>query len=318
MLAWPLVPLVPLIVLAYAGMALGYTFLSGADEALFYESLQTSGRSAEYPRLTGRVNALVTGAMALGNALSGLLATIDLIIPFLAGELCIVAMLGIVLTFIEPQSQAQAAGEARKPYREILRQSIALLAVRPTLRYPVFYLALVPLAAFFLESLFVQPQALLLGVPVAGIGLLIMAGQVINMLGAAWSQPIAERLGESRLLYLAPVVIVLSLVLLAALQVFSALLLIGVVGFVTALLRPLVMSRIQTEVTDEIRATMLSMQSLISTFMMAVSEPILGYVGDQAGLPTVYLVLAGALGLLSLWLFWSSRLHFPKNAISIV
>src|SRR5512142_2574624 len=37
--AWAAAPTVPLIVLAYAGLAIGTTFLSGADDALFYESL---------------------------------------------------------------------------------------------------------------------------------------------------------------------------------------------------------------------------------------------------------------------------------------
>jgi len=32
MLAWPIVPTLPLVVIAYAGMALGFTFLSGAEE----------------------------------------------------------------------------------------------------------------------------------------------------------------------------------------------------------------------------------------------------------------------------------------------
>ena len=39
-LAWTFAPTVPLIVTAYALLAVGATFLSGAEEAFFYESLQ--------------------------------------------------------------------------------------------------------------------------------------------------------------------------------------------------------------------------------------------------------------------------------------
>jgi len=261
MLAWLACAFRTLIVLVYAGIALGNTFLSGADEALFYGSLRTSGRVDPYPRLTGRV-----------NAISGPLITIDLIVPFLVGALCMVVMLAVVATPKEPPHASQKARAARKPYREIIRQSIASLAARPTLRYPVFYLAVVPLAAFFLESIFVQSQAVLLGVPIAAIGLLIMAGQLINMLGAMWSQSLAAWIGEGRLIYRSPVLIVISLALLAALQVFPALLLIAVIGFVTAVLRPLVMSRIQAEVTNDVRVTLLSMLSLIGSGIMAIKR----------------------------------------------
>jgi MFS family permease len=112
-------------------------------------------------------------------------------------------------------------------------------------------------------------------------------------------------------LYVAPLLIVSSLILLAALQVFPVLFFVAVIGFVTAVLRPLVMSRIQSEVPDEIRATILSMQLLLFTIFVATSEPILGFIADQSGLPAAYFATAGSLGLLILLLFWKSRPYFP-------
>ena len=49
------------------------------------------------------------------------------------------------------------------------------------------YLAVVPLASFMIESVFVQPQALALGVPLAGIAVIVMAVQLTAMAGSAWS-----------------------------------------------------------------------------------------------------------------------------------
>ncbi|MCI0558209.1 MAG: hypothetical protein MN733_06915, partial [Nitrososphaera sp.] len=105
-------------------------------------------------------------------------------------------------------------------------------------------------------------------------------------------------------------------ILLAAFQVFPALLFIAVIGFVTAVLRPLVMNRIQHEVSDDIRATILSMQSLMFTIVAAISQPILGFIADQFGLPAAYFGLAGSLSILILFLFWKSRHHFPQAAMS--
>lgn len=92
------------------------------------------------------------------------------------------------------------------------------------------YLAVVPLASFMIKSVFVQPQAMALGVPLAGIGMIVMAVQFTAMAGSAWSARITAHLGEGRILYAAPLVICSSL-LLAALQIIPVLLLIGMMGF---------------------------------------------------------------------------------------
>ena len=161
-----------------------------------------------------------------------------------------------------------------------------------------------------------QPQAVSLGVPIAGVGVVVMAVQMTNMVGSTWSHRLKACFGEGRVLYTAPVFIVSSLILLAALQIFPALLFVAVIGFVTAVLRPLVLSRIQNGVPDDIRATILSMQSLLFTILVAMSEPILGFIADQSGLPAAYIGLAGSLGILSLFLFWKSRHHFPQAVMS--
>jgi MFS family permease len=315
-IAWTYAPTVPLIMLAYMGLAIGVTFLSGAEEAFFYESLQLMGRTSEYARLVGRVSAISLASIALGNLASGLLATIDLKLPFLIAGLSLLLALGIVLTFKEPRSDHQSEGQARRSYREVLRQSGAIMRARPSLRFSMFYLSLVPMTAVIMETVFLQPQAVALGVPIAGIGMVVMAVQLTNMAGSTWSDRIKARFGEARVLYSAPVFIVSSLFLLAALQVFPALLFVGVIGFVTAVIRPLVLSRIQNEVPDDIRATILSMQSLMFTVLIAIGEPIMGFVADQSGLPAAYVGLAASLTILIVILLVKSRHLVSEAAIA--
>jgi hypothetical protein len=312
--AWALAPTVLLIVLAYAGLAIGVTFLSGAEDAFFFESIQITGRANSYTRLVGLAGATMLGATAVGSAVSGLFASVDLILPFLIAGVSLLATLGTVLTFKEPQVEEKGVGQTRTSYREILRQSFTLMRARPVLRSPMLYLAIVPMVALVMETFFLQPQAVRLGVPIAGIGMLVMATQFTNMAGSTWADKIATRLGEGRVLFIIPGIIVISLILLAAFQVFFSLLWIAVISFVTAVLRPLVLNRIQSQVSDNVRATILSMESLMATMLLTVSEPILGVIADRAGLPTAYVTLAAGLGVLVLLLFWTSSqyLLFPE------
>jgi MFS family permease len=310
-LAWTYAPTMPLIVFAYVVMAIGTTFLSGASEAFFYESLQVSGRSDDYTPQVGRASAIMIGALALGSLASGLLATIDLVSPLLVASLSYLVMLGIALAFKEPPSEGKSSEQSLNSYRKMLRQSLDLMRARPSMRYPMFYLALVPLAALMMETVFLQPQALSVGVPIAGVGAVAMAVQLTNVAGSTWSEWIRVRLGQGRLFYTAPVIIIASLIFLAGMQITPALLLIAVMSFVTAALHPILLNLIQQEVTGAIRATVLSIQSLMATLLGAIGQPTLGFIADKYGLPATYFTLAVCLSILIPFLLWRARHYFP-------
>jgi MFS family permease len=176
-------------------------------------------------------------------------------------------------------------------------------------------LALVPIAAFITETLFLQPQALSLGVPLAGIGLLVMAVQITDMLGSNWSDHFKALVGEGRIIYLAPIIILVSLMGLAAFQKLPVLIFIAVIGFFTSVIRPLLLNRIQNDVSGEVRATIISMISLMNTIIAAISQPSLGFVADQSGFPTAYVGFAGGLGILTLLLFWKGHDYLLRSEL---
>ncbi len=165
-ISWALAPTLPLIILAYVFMALGITFLSGAEDALLYESIQMMGHGEDYTRLVGRTGALLLGATALGNVVSGLLGSVNLLLPFVGAGLSLIATLVIALTFYEPRSERKADDTPQKSYRQIVRESFSIMRQRPRLRYAILFLTLIPLASFMMETFFVQPQSIALGVSV--------------------------------------------------------------------------------------------------------------------------------------------------------
>jgi hypothetical protein len=75
------------------------------------------------------------------------------------------------------------------------------------------------------------------------------------------------------------------------------------------------MNAIHHEVSDDVRATILSMQALMHTLVMALSVPVLGIIADNAGLPSVYLAIALGLSVYTLFLFGRSRTSFPRTAV---
>jgi MFS family permease len=314
MVAWAFAPTVGLVTAAYGLLAIGHTFLSGADDAFFYESLKITGRRDEYIRLNGRKVALVIACTALGSLSSGLLAAIDLRLPFLAAMLCFLAMFVVTLFFREPRHEANADEAKRLTYGQVLRQAVKMMKVRPVLRLSIFYLVLLGLSGVLLETVFLQPQALTLGVPLAAVGVVVTGVHLLNILGSSTAYRVRARLGESTVLLVAPMLIVVCLVALAALQSLPALGFVGVVGLLTNLARPLAMGRLQQEADDNVRATLLSLQALLFTLVIAVIEPTMGVIADRAGLPAAYFVLALILTLLLTLLYSKGWRYFSQGA----
>ena len=314
MVAWAFAPTIGLVTAAYELLAIGHTFLSGADDAFFYESLKITGRRDEYVRLNGRKVALVIACTALGSLSSGLLAAIDLRLPFLAAIFCFLTMFVVTLSFREPRHEANADEAKRLTYGQVLRQAVKMMKVRPVLRLSIFYLVLLGLSGVLLETVFLQPQALTLGVPLAAVGVVVTGVHLLNILGSSTAYRVRARLGESTVLLVAPMLIVVCLVALAALQSLPALGFVGVVGLLTNLARPLAMGRLQQEADDNVRATLLSLQALLFTLVIAVIEPTMGVIADRAGLSAAYFVLALILALLLTLLYSKGWRYFSQGA----
>jgi len=314
MLLYGLAPTFALLIVANVIWALALTFHSGAGEALLYESLRASGRGHEYPKTTGRAVAVSRGTSALGSAVAGLLAAVDLLIPFLAAALLSVAALGVALTLREPRSsgahRASGASEAQPGHRAyglIVRRALAAMRDHPPVRFSVLYLTIVPLAGLMISATFLQPHAVSLGVPVSAVGVLVMAANGASMLGALAASWLGERIGRQRLIYVVPAGIVLCLAALGASRTALSLTFAVAISFVTDVARPQVVALIQDAVPDQIRATVSSLRSLAFTFVLAVSEPVLGALADRFGLPAAYLGLAGLIGVFCAALFWVGR-----------
>jgi hypothetical protein len=144
-------------------------------------------------------------------------------------------------------------------------------------------------------------------VPFATFCVIVMPVQFTAMADSAWSARMMARLGEGRALYTTPIVICASL-LLAALQMMPAMPLIAVMGFVTAVVRSILISCMQQELSDD-SATMLLVESLTFTVVAALRQPSLGTVADRWGLPAVYITLAGALSVVMVVVFWKGQRH---------
>jgi MFS family permease len=295
-LGWALAPSLPLIIAAYVCLGVGYTFTSGADEALFYESVRQTGLAGQYTRLTGRAGATMTAAMAVGSVVGGILATAWAMAPFIVAAAFLGCGLATVLTLHEPGQASPGTPGAGGSFVQSAAQAWRVLRDQPSLRRLTGFLALVPLAALILETLLVQPQALALGVPVVGLGIVVMALQLASVAGSVTADRAGRRLGGTRTLVACGIAVTSGLVGIGAIGGYGILGLYLVISFTTGVLQPIALAQVQEHVTDTARATVLSVQSLLATAVAAFAQPLVGLASDRAGMPAAYFVLAGIVG----------------------
>jgi MFS family permease len=301
-----LAPTYPLMLLANALWAFGTTFDSGAALALLYDSLRQVGRETEYTRLRGRLAVVTHISVASSGVLGGLLGAVDLTLPFLLYAGLLLVTLIVVWRLYEPPQESASETAMPSRYLTTLAHTARCLRQQAHLRYTLLYSALMPLAIAIVGVVFLQPHARALGVPIAAMGLLVLGLHGVRSLGAAAAHRLARRLGETTWLRLASGIVCLAMLGLGLVPTLWGLLFLAVVGLVTSAAMPVVEAMILRQAPAQVRATILSVDALISRLLWAVVEPGLGVLGDTYGLASVFLVLGIGSGVsllvvLTLW-----------------
>jgi MFS family permease len=94
-----------------AGISMSFAY--GADSALAYDTLKSLGRGDEYQRIEGNANSMRHLGFALFAPVGGLLATIDLALPYLASSIVIFLSGLIALTLVEPPRDDANTGDSK-------------------------------------------------------------------------------------------------------------------------------------------------------------------------------------------------------------
>ncbi len=258
--------------LAEVVAAVSYALLSGADEALMYDSLEADGRTGEAERVFRRIESfklagIVIGALG-GAALAttvGLRATVACtVVPMSAAAL-------VALSLREPGQHRPAS--ARPPYRTILREGLAHFASTPALRALALDMVGVHAASWLILWLY-QPLLEAAGIGIAFFGAVHVLLSLAQIVVLSQAGRLGHLLGGShRLLRIAALVPGLAFVGLGLLgspwAVVPLVVLVAGFGLSRATLFAAAMNR---HIPSKRRATVLSTISMLRTLGIVVGN----------------------------------------------
>jgi MFS family permease len=274
---------------AYLVWSVGLALQSGADMALLYDTLRTAGREDEYEHVAGRSFAIMQLAQGVSSVAGGLLAGIALHLPLVATSVCTAAGLVFLLALREPP----AAHTERRSYRRTLAEAADLVRRRRGLRPLMLFGATLGVVPWLLAFVLFQPYLDARAVPIAWFGVLFLLLRLAGVTGSRLGPRVIARDARPRWLTTVPLLFGVLFVLMAVVPAWGmAFALMLVVGFLQGCLRPVLSDLLNQRLEARVRATVLSLQSLLLTLAVAVLQPAAGLVADLTGPATAFLLLA--------------------------
>ncbi len=294
-----------ILLISYMVWAAAFTLYSGADSAFVYDSLRAVGRENDYQKLWGRTRAVQAAGAILGLGIGSLAAElVSLWVPVVAsGGLMAMAWL-VSFTFKEPPRFDE--GEKQESYIEVTRNAFRVAFGRPAVRLMMLLLAVVMgvgVSMIILQQPFLDSHHVTYGL----FGPFLMPGQFLSIAGALLAYRVTAALGVSRVVALMPVVVLITALGLGSIDHLAAFAFYPMTTLMFAMSFVVISDYLNRRIPSANRATILSIQNMIFSLIVAVMEALLTAIGYWRGLPTACLtgaVILAVIGapLLALWL----------------
>ncbi len=290
------------------------SFAYGADSALAYDTLKSLGREEQYQKVEGNGHSMRLLAFAAFAPLGGLLATVNLALPYLASSGVIFLSGLLALTFVEPRKEGSATEDStfkqRKKYYHEIGKSFNLMLNEKRILWLVLFFSLVFLATR-LGFWTYQPYMKKVGVPLSLFGVVFAGFHLFAALLSKYADRIEKTLKENLILLFMPFLVVVSFVFMSRFLFLWSISFILLQQISMATHEPILKNYLNRHTTSDIRATMLSVQHMAGNLAFAAFAPFLGTFVDKFGLENALLIFASVIIIFSICL-WRLRKRWFK------
>ncbi|MBI4147808.1 MFS transporter, partial [Candidatus Woesearchaeota archaeon] len=279
---------------------IGVSLSSGTSEALLYDTLKRLKRTDEHKNISSTQFALTNVSMAATFITGGWLFSIDAKLPALA-SLPIIT-LGFILTFFLKEPYKPRGSLTIMHAWEHMKEAMCCVMHHPTVRYLVLFSLPIATGISILLNLSSVYFATI-GVPKAGIGLVAFVASLTTAAVARIAPRVEQRLGDHNTLFVMQTLLVAGTLLMAALVPLTGVLFYFAVPVVSGLFNVLINHYMNAHISTSHRATIISIQHLISNLGIVIVFPIVGAIikaeSFQTGLLTLAIFLVAYMLILS-------------------
>lgn len=261
-------------------LALGMAFVSGADEALMYESLAELGRKDEYTTQWGKAGFWSFICSAVAACVGGLAGSVNVRLPMWLSVVACLVLLGLTCSLVEPE-RAKPVGESWRGVLRDIRQVFVLCFSDKRLRSLTVFTALISALNNSAVWLY-QPYMQLSGVPIVLWGVVFTAFNIVASIASRKADKVQSRFNESATGLLPLLLVAMSYLLLGTWVTVAS------VGFallhqvVRGYLPVLVSAEVNALVREELRASVASVRGMAERALYALAILPLGLRADSS------------------------------------
>lgn len=267
--------------------AFSFTLVSGADEALLYDSIKALKLEKRSKKTLGRYNSIHLLAIVIAAPIGSLISNFGLQYPTMLMSVPLSIACLIALTIKEPKSVNK-----EKNYFKILKEGITYFLKHKELKILAFDSISISVISFMIVWTY-QPKLLSMGLAISFLGIVHSFGTLSEVL-IQNNFDYLEKLSGKKKNYLlfSAMLIGTSFILLAISEniIVSILLVILIFGFGFTR-RDLIRNYMHKHIKSENRATVISSVSMIDGFGRAIVYPIVGFLAQKS--LTLCLIILG-------------------------
>ncbi|MES0810360.1 MFS transporter [Roseibium sp. SCPC15] len=294
----------------------GRAFMSGADSAYIYDELKHRGELSRYSQVESTNFSVLNISFIFYALASGLIASVDIALPYLFSAVFLLAAAGCALLLPEQPVVGPVRGETKKMNQWQIRRAFSAIWKTETL----LFATLIGGVYLFLRELnFYTEQPLLtgLGIDIRLFGVLPAVGALLWAVSSFFSPRVFQKVGTSASSILVGCLTVgPAIYLVSGSESLSALVVYAIFYVSYGLGEPLFRILTNRAVEESsLRSTVLSIQSSCALLPFCVIGPWFGSLLDTHSLPAGFGVIASCASMaLVLSIVWLLRRGLSLNA----
>jgi MFS family permease len=293
-------------------LGIGQSFISGADSALLYDTLNYHGRPQDYMKYEGRHYTVGNFSEALAGVIGGAIAMFSLHLPFVLQTVIAFTAVPAALTLFEPPD---ALKRVQPGLRDIFRVIRYAAITNRQLRYNLLISCILGTATLTMAWTY-QLYLKDVGFENYAIGMVHALLNLVVGITTLFAYRVEARLLPRRTIWLVSVSITSVFLLLGFVQTGWAIAALALFYFSRGIATPVLKYYVNRITTSDIRATVLSLRSLVIRLLFAILAPFYGWLSDLYGRPMAMKVLGLTFTLLvglSLILFFRALRSAPSE-----
>lgn len=253
---------------------IGASFISGTGMAILYDTLLELKQEEKYKSIAGKMITMSSFSEASAGIVGGALALISLRTPLIIEAAVIFLAIPLAFTLIEPKK-----GKSTEPQKNMLEILKYALIEHKEIKWLTITFALL-MSSGITMFWFIQPYLQTIGMHLVFFGVFFALLRFSTGIFSIIAERTEKILGRKKSLILLLTLPAIGYFLVGTFQTLWGIILFLIFQFIRGFSEPVLQDYVNRLVTSDMRATILSINSLIGRLFFSILGPLLGWVND--------------------------------------